>query len=222
MTETGLRAGSGKSKTFTLATYSVAGGQREGLRHPRGARRPVDSRAPLHHLRAGPRTCQSLQAPRIFSKYSTSTANFADVLSVTGWAAGMTVTHVLGCVSLIGDSVIYLVANGCRSLDLTPEFHRIVEVLLQTGAALRADVVPQLRPCRSKCSRDRLMPSRLLRVAPGLRGDWGGMDIVVQARSHGGNVSDFSSRGALTIDRRRASRWHREQLIGGKAIAPRK
>lgn len=139
MTETGLRAGSGKSKTFTLATYSVAGGQREGLRHPRGARRPVDSRAPLHHLRAGPRTCQSLQAPRIFSKYSTSTANFADVLSVTGWAAGMTVTHVLGCVSLMGDSVIYLVANGCRSLDLTPEFHRIVEVLLQTGAALRAD-----------------------------------------------------------------------------------
>jgi hypothetical protein len=52
-------------------------------------------RAPLHHLRAGPRTCQSLQAPRIFSKCSTSTANFADVLSVTGWAAGMTVTHVL-------------------------------------------------------------------------------------------------------------------------------
>jgi hypothetical protein len=51
----------------------------------------------------------------------------------------MTVTHVLGCVSLMGDSVIYLVANGCRSLDLTPEFYRIVEVLLQTGSALRAD-----------------------------------------------------------------------------------
>ena len=31
------------------------------------------------------------------------------------------------------------------------------------------------------------MPWRLLRVTPGLRGDWGGMDIVVQARSHGGN-----------------------------------
>jgi hypothetical protein len=39
----------------------------------------------------------------------------------------------------MGDSVIYLVANGCRSLDLTPEFYRIVEVLLQIGAALRAD-----------------------------------------------------------------------------------
>jgi len=51
----------------------------------------------------------------------------------------MTVTHVLGVRFPYGDSVIYLVANGCRSLDLTPEFYRIVEVLLQTGAVLGTD-----------------------------------------------------------------------------------
>ena len=50
----------------------------------------------------------------------------------------------------------------------------------------------------------------------------GGIDVVVQARPHGGNVSVFSSHGALNIDRRRAGRWDREQLIGGKAIEPRK
>ena len=32
----------------------------------------------------------------------------------------------------------------------------------------------------------------------------------------------FSSRGALNIDRRRAGRWDREQLIGGKPIEARK
>jgi len=50
----------------------------------------------------------------------------------------------------------------------------------------------------------------------------GGIDVVVAARPHGGNVSVLSSLEALNIDRRRAGRWGREQLIGGKPIEARK
>jgi len=40
--------------------------------------------------------------------------------------------------------------------------------------------------------------------------------------SHGSNVSVFPGVEALNEDRRHAGRWDREQLIGGKAIEPRK
>jgi hypothetical protein len=48
------------------------------------------------------------------------------------------------------------------------------------------------------------------------------MSVVVVARLHGFNVSVFASDGVLNIDRRRAGRWDREQLIGGKPIEARK
>jgi len=48
------------------------------------------------------------------------------------------------------------------------------------------------------------------------------MDVVVAARPYRDNVSVFSSRGVLDIDRRRTGRWDREQLIGGKPIEARK
>lgn len=59
---------------------------------------------------------------------------------------------------------------------------------------------------------------RFARVALGRPGLAGGIDVVVAARPHEGNVSVFSSRRTLNMDRRRAGCWDREQLIGGKAI----
>ena len=103
--------------------------------------------------------------------------------------------------------------------------YRIFEVLLQTGAVLGTDGCSpvmaslwQIHESGSSVARSR--GSRVSRWGgPGLVG---GIDVVVVARPHGGNVSVFSSRGALNIDRRRAGCWDREQLIGGKAIEPRK
>jgi hypothetical protein len=50
----------------------------------------------------------------------------------------------------------------------------------------------------------------------------GGIEVVVQARSHGRQRLSFLESRALNIDRRRAGRWDREQLIGGKPIEARK
>jgi hypothetical protein len=46
---------------------------------------------------------------------------------------------------------------------------------------------------------------------------FGGISPVVQARLHGFNASEFREPLSSDKDRRRAGRWDREQLIGGKA-----
>jgi hypothetical protein len=113
---------------------------------------------------------------------------------------------------------------GC-SIRPTPESYPIVEVLLQTGAVLGTDGCSSTTASRQQIlDRDQLWcESRMLACRAGLGAVLvGGIDVVVQARPHGGNVSEVSSPGALNIDRRRVGRWDREQLIGGKAIEPRK
>jgi hypothetical protein len=50
----------------------------------------------------------------------------------------------------------------------------------------------------------------------------GVMDVVVTSRLYGGNVSVLASFKLSAKDRCLAGWWDREQLIGGKAIEPRK
>ena len=51
---------------------------------------------------------------------------------------------------------------------------------------------------------------------------FGGISRVVLARPHGFNASTFFEPRALTEAGAVRVRWDREQLIGGKAIEPRK
>ena len=54
------------------------------------------------------------------------------------------------------------------------------------------------------------------------RSSLGGIGVVVQAPRTEATSQFVSGVEALNEDRRRAGRWDREQLIGGKAIEPRK